>query len=286
MKGILVVLLIALMVSAGCTAVQAPAPKPGTAASDAEQAAKPAQLTPVIQNFWANPTSVDKGKPVTLTWSVYGANSVSIDNGVGTVKLADSIKVYPAATTIYKLTARNTVGTVTATDEVVVFDKAPSVPIISWFSAYPSTIPQGGSTVLSWKVNDASRVTLSGKGTVASSGSMRLYPTGPTTYVLEASNNAGYSTDSAVVNVVYMGADVYYETYLIPIPASGSGGYSGADGEVVPFVEPGGGGFSGADGDTFTTPGLGGANFSGADGDHPPAPDNTVQQPLPESPED
>ncbi len=288
MKGVIALLVLALLVSAGCARAQAPAyaPKPGTAATDSVEAGKPAVPAPVIQNFWASPTSVEKGKQVTLTWSVYGADSVSIDHGVGTVSSSGSTKVYPFVTTIYKLAAVSSGGTVNASDQVFVFAQSYSMPVINYFAANPSTIPQGGATVLSWKVSNAGNVTLSGRGTVASSGSLRVYPAGPTTYVLEASNNAGYSTDTAVVNVVYMGSDVYYETYLIPVPAPGGGGYSGADGEIVPFVEPGGGGYSGADIDTVPAPEPGGGGYSGAEGDQPPAPDNSVGEPWPEPPED
>ena len=41
----------------------------------------------------------------TLNWSVTGAASVSIDNGIGVVASTGSLEVTPAVITTYKLTA-------------------------------------------------------------------------------------------------------------------------------------------------------------------------------------
>src|SRR3954470_1308505 len=41
--------------------------------------------TIAIQQFTANPTAIGQGAVATLTWNVKGADSVSIDNGVGKV---------------------------------------------------------------------------------------------------------------------------------------------------------------------------------------------------------
>ena len=40
---------------------------------------------PVLSQFTATPASIYQGDPSTLAWSVTGATSLSLDNGLGTV---------------------------------------------------------------------------------------------------------------------------------------------------------------------------------------------------------
>lgn len=63
------------------------------------------------------------------------------------------------------------------------------------FSAHQIEIEPGDSSVLSWKVSNASSVFLDqGIGQVESNGNITVYPTETTTYNLTASNNAGNVT--------------------------------------------------------------------------------------------
>ena len=55
-----------------------------------------------------------------LVWNVTGATSVSIDNGIGSVNLTDSIVVNPTKTTTYILTATNSASTSTESTQVTV----------------------------------------------------------------------------------------------------------------------------------------------------------------------
>ncbi len=66
-------------------------------------------VAPVIASFTASPASVAPGGSSTLSWSVSGATSLSIDGGVGTVT-GTSVPVTPGATTTYTLTAVNAAG--------------------------------------------------------------------------------------------------------------------------------------------------------------------------------
>jgi hypothetical protein len=76
---------------------------------------------PVIINFSANPASIQPGGSSTLSWTITGATSASIDNGVGVVSATTgSSSVSPAATTTYTLTATNAGGSVTASAAVTV----------------------------------------------------------------------------------------------------------------------------------------------------------------------
>ncbi len=67
----------------------------------------------------ANPTSVEKGLPVTLTWQSSNASSVSI-SGIGAVPTNGSQQVSPTSTTLYTLTAQGPGGTAEATANVIV----------------------------------------------------------------------------------------------------------------------------------------------------------------------
>nr|MCU0781629.1 Ig-like domain-containing protein [Akkermansiaceae bacterium] len=80
----------------------------------------PASAAPVVVSFAASPVAVAPGGASSLSWTVTGADSVSIDNGVGPVAASGSTSVAPAATTTYTLSAMNGDGTTTATATVVV----------------------------------------------------------------------------------------------------------------------------------------------------------------------
>jgi hypothetical protein len=87
---------------------------------------------PVISNFSASPTSIQLGGTSTLSWTITGATSASINNGVGTVTAtAGSIAVSPTTSTTYTLTATNASGPATSVTTVNVQSSAVSVPTIS-----------------------------------------------------------------------------------------------------------------------------------------------------------
>jgi len=108
--------------------------KKETATSGSTQTPIPTTLpatvsAPLISSFSASPTSITSGNSTTLSWSVSGATSVSINQGVGTVT-GTSKSVSPATNTIYTLTAVNAVGSVTANVPIIVSNGAtPVAPI-------------------------------------------------------------------------------------------------------------------------------------------------------------
>lgn len=75
---------------------------------------------PQIGSFSAQPATISPGQSATLAWSVSGATSLSLDNGIGDVTGASSRSVSPGSSTTYVLTARNAVGSVTASTTVTV----------------------------------------------------------------------------------------------------------------------------------------------------------------------
>jgi hypothetical protein len=75
---------------------------------------------PTIDSFYASPGSISSGGSSTLSWSVSGGTTVSIDQGIGNVALTGTRVVSPSATTTYTLIATNEAGSITATAQVMV----------------------------------------------------------------------------------------------------------------------------------------------------------------------
>lgn len=75
---------------------------------------------PVISSFSASPSAIGSGQITTLSWTVSGATSLAMDQGVGDVSGTTSTLVSPTTTTVYTLTATNTYGSVTQSFTVTV----------------------------------------------------------------------------------------------------------------------------------------------------------------------
>lgn len=84
---------------------------------------------PVIARFAAEPSTVVKGSPSTLRWSVSGASDISIDQGIGSVSESGTRQVFPSADTTYTLIARGVGGTSSATVSLRVTEPAPPTPV-------------------------------------------------------------------------------------------------------------------------------------------------------------
>lgn len=65
---------------------------------------------PTIGSFQASPARITSDQGTTLTWLITGAQSVSINNGIGVVT-GSSVSINPGISTTYTLTATNAAGT-------------------------------------------------------------------------------------------------------------------------------------------------------------------------------
>ena len=159
------------------------------------------QGKPVITDFYATPASIPSGNRTTLSWAVTGADSVTIDRGIGPVKPVGMKNVKPTEDTQYTLTAVNKAGTVTASVNVVV-DTPDGLPVVRIFMADPGTITMGKSSLLNWDVADADFVRISNIGNVMAKGAIKVFPTSTIDYTLTASNPCGsvQTTCQIVVN--------------------------------------------------------------------------------------
>ena len=157
-----------------------------------------------VVRFSATPSQISSGQSSTLAWNVTNATSVSI-TGVGTgLNAQGTATVSPTATTTYNLTASGPGGqTVTASATVTV---GASNPTIVRFTASPTQINSGQSSLLSWTTTGASTVTINnGVGTVPANGSKNVSPTATTTYTLTATGADGTTSVSAAVTVTIAG---------------------------------------------------------------------------------
>jgi hypothetical protein len=166
--------------------------RPGTAIT---------KTPPEINTFSASQNSIMLGDNITLTWAVNAARTVSISHDVGNVPSSGWTMVIPIATTTYKLSAVNTFGTETAEATVTVNTSTEgTAPVIKSFTAVPSSIPEGGTSSLSWDIKGATILTIDhGIGMPITKYSQPVSPVKTTTYTLTAINSSG--TDNATVTV-------------------------------------------------------------------------------------
>ena len=156
---------------------------------------------PVISSFTASPALISKGSGSTLSWTVSGATTLTIDQGVGAVTGATSKVVTPDQTTTYTLTARDASGA-TATAQVVL-TVAPT-PIITSFTATPSTANVGSTVSLSAVFIGSQGTIDQGIGSVTSGVPRATGPLlAPTTFTLTVVNELGETaTTKITVGVV------------------------------------------------------------------------------------
>ncbi|MBI1789304.1 MAG: caspase family protein [Acidobacteria bacterium] len=117
----------------------------------------PPSKPPAIRQFAVEPTSIERGRPATLRWSVSDATEARIDPGLGTFQASGSRPVSPNSTTQYTLTAKGPGGETTAMVTVTVVEPPPpsKPPAIRQFAIEPASIERGRAATLRWSVSDA-----------------------------------------------------------------------------------------------------------------------------------
>jgi len=115
---------------------------------------------PAILLFSATPPEISLGDSTTLKWSIKDANSVTIDQGMGEVASTGLVKLSPAKTIAYTLTATNAGGTVSKSVVIHVNIPTPqppapdtTPPVIKNISASSETET---SAVITWTTNEPS----------------------------------------------------------------------------------------------------------------------------------
>lgn len=161
---------------------------------------------PAIVSFTAAPAAIAAGEASVLSWNVLGASLLSIDQGVGPVT-GTSVTVRPVTTTTYRLSASNTLGTVTATVTVSVGTGAPAnlrytnaTYVVG--TAIPANTPTStGGAILAYAVAPPLPAGLSLDTTTGVISGTPTAVTASATYVVTGTNLSGSTTASVVLAV-------------------------------------------------------------------------------------
>lgn len=149
--------------------------------------------------FSANPASILIGTSSTLSWNTTNADTVVIDNGIGSVDVNGSTTVSPSETTTYTIMVTGPGGAASSTATVSVYGP-PSVNL----SATPDSIQPGESSTLEWSSTYVNSCIIEpGIGTVPATGSITISPAETTVYTITATGSGGTATSSATIFVIY-----------------------------------------------------------------------------------
>jgi peptidoglycan-associated lipoprotein len=135
MSAVLLALVLIAFASGCKKKVPPPPPPPPPAAAAPEPVARVER--PTINNFTAEPSTIERGQSSTLSWSISNATDMSINSGIGAVQSQGQRQVFPTNTTTYTLTARGPGGndsrsvTVTVSSPPPPPSSPPSTPRLS-----------------------------------------------------------------------------------------------------------------------------------------------------------
>ena len=162
---------------------------------------------PTILSFTAPATAIVPGGSATLSWSVTGADTLSIGPDVGTVT-GTSVSVTPAATTTYTLSATSVAGTSTASATVTVLQPPTGLAYLVNPAVYAvgsavraNTPSYVGGAIVSWTVSPALPAGLSLGPTTGIVTGTPTAEAAQATYAITGTNAAGSTTAELVVTV-------------------------------------------------------------------------------------
>jgi peptidoglycan-associated lipoprotein len=139
--------------AAGCKKKIGAPPLPPAPVKEAPPAPKAPVAKPIIRFFTAEPTSIERGQASSLKWEIVGAESASINQGIGSVgtgaNIAGNRSVFPSSTTSYTLTARNAGGE--SSESVTVNVTAPPTKTVTT----PAPAKASFSEAIARDINDA-----------------------------------------------------------------------------------------------------------------------------------
>ncbi|HVO96581.1 MAG TPA: OmpA family protein [Bryobacteraceae bacterium] len=137
------------------------------------------------------------GNPLTYQWIQEGGPTVSLSAPTAAVTTftATGNQSYT-----FRLVVKDNYGG-QGSSRVHITTASSSAPIISSFTANPTSITSGQAAVLAWSVSGATTVSISSVGAVQPSGTASVSPTATTTYTLTATNANGSTNATATVVV-------------------------------------------------------------------------------------
>ena len=150
-------------------------------------------LLPAILQFESQPSEIRQGETSRLVWNTRHAAEVRLTGFDGPLEASGDVLVQPTTTTTYTLNALSASGDSAFASATVIVK--PPLPAITSFTGEPLIVSVGGSTILSWTVERASRVTLQANGQeereVPPNHEAAAIPKTSTTYTLRAYNSTG-----------------------------------------------------------------------------------------------
>jgi uncharacterized repeat protein (TIGR01451 family) len=148
-----------------------------------------------IAFFYAVPTTITNGESSVLNWNTSDCYNTKLFIGytqIGTFEPSDALTVWPDHLTTYTLKAYNLNGTVGDTAQATIEVEALPACSISNFTASPTSIDEGDSSMLTWNTSGCESVVISNLDYgVPVSGSQTVWPEDTTTYVLTATGQGG-----------------------------------------------------------------------------------------------
>lgn len=140
------------------------------------------------------------GDPLTFRWEQVGGPGVSL-SGANTAR--PNFTSADGQTYIFQLTVANPAGLRSSARTTVTTARTAVLPAVRFLQcqATPTNIMSGEVATLSWDTENAQQVTISGIGTVRTSGTATVSPTQTTTYTLTATSPAGPVSCTATVKV-------------------------------------------------------------------------------------
>jgi len=155
---------------------------------------------PTIGAFTASLTSIPAGAATTLSWSVTGATTLTVDGLNVTGQTSESVK--PTYSYDYLLVASNAQGASYAQVHVDV-----QAPTIQLFMADQASVPVNGTVNLTAYFFNGQGQVDQGVGPITSGVPVQVKPNGNTTYTLTVTNALGASVQSTLsVQVTVPGA--------------------------------------------------------------------------------
>jgi len=153
------------------------------------------------------------GLPITFEWLQVGGPSVTLTSPTSAIT---SFAATAGEAYVFELIVTDSLGGKGQASVRVTTSAATTVQIL-FFNANPTQIAAGQAATLSWNVQHATQVSISGIGNVPTTGSLSVSPGMTTTYTLTATNANSTQNSTATVTVVGSSTQI---TYCYASPAT------------------------------------------------------------------
>jgi hypothetical protein len=181
---------------------------------------------PEVAEFYASRYTVAPGETVTLTWSTFGADRVTLDTAA--VAGDGVMDLQPATTATHSLLAASSQVADNDTRALAItVNASPRPVVIERFTVEPARLEKGKSATLSWLVHDATTLDLDG-GRAAPMETREVTPLETTSYVLTAQGAGGPVSASVTLAVEAQRTGLLPDRGGFRCATGGGGGRPGA----------------------------------------------------------